>query len=265
MPDRAASPRQLALDLALPPRLGAGELIVGAANAGAVAHLERWPDWPAPVALLVGPPAAGKSHLAALWAAATGAVTLAAADLAGADPLALVAAGGGAVVVEDLGPGLDERTLFHLVNAILVHPGHLLLTAATPPSAWRLTVPDLASRLRAATPLTLAEPDDELLRAVLAKHFADRQLAVDLHLPAYLARRMERSYAAAKALVEALDRETLLTQSPVTRAAALRILNAGLARDPDRPADDVDDDAELDFADAVENNPSYFEDKTVAD
>jgi chromosomal replication initiation ATPase DnaA len=241
-------PRQLLLDLALPPRLGAGELVVGAANASAVAHLGRWPDWPARVVLLVGPPASGKSHLAALWAEGAGAVTLSADKLTEIDPLEVVATGEGAVVVEDLGAGQDERALFHLVNAVLARPGWLLLTAAEPPTAWRLTVPDLVSRLRATTPLELAEPDDDLLQAVLAKHFADRQLAVDIGLPAYLAQRMERSYAAARALVEALDRETLPTHSPVTRAAAQRILNAGFSREPDLPGLDIDD--------GLENNSS---------
>ncbi|MBP0574246.1 hypothetical protein J8J27_26445, partial [Mycobacterium tuberculosis] len=92
---------------------------------------------------------------------------------------------------------------------------------------------DLVSRLRAATPLRLAEPDDDLLQAVLAKHFADRQLAVDPSLPAYLATRMERSFAAARALVEALDRQALLEQSPITRAVAQRVLKAGFTREPD--------------------------------
>ncbi|MBP0574366.1 hypothetical protein J8J27_27055, partial [Mycobacterium tuberculosis] len=89
MTDSPSKPRQLLLDLSLPPRLGAGELVVGAANAGAVDHLARWPDWPARGALLVGPPASGKSHLAALWAEAADARVLTAADLADADPLAL--------------------------------------------------------------------------------------------------------------------------------------------------------------------------------
>lgn len=252
MPDRPPTPRQLLLDLALPPRFGAGELIVGAANESAVAHIARWPDWPARVALLVGPVASGKSHLASLWAEGAGAPILNAADLPSIDPLALVADGEGAVVVEDLGPGLDERALFHLVNAVLVRPGWLLLTATTPPPAWGLAVPDLVSRLRAATPLQLAEPDDDLLQAVLAKHFADRQLVVDIALPAYLARRMERSYAAARAVVEALDREALATQSPITRATALKVLGAGFSREPDLPGLGLD----LDIDEPLENNPS---------
>ena len=54
--------------------------------------------------------------------------------------------------------------------------------------------------------MTLAPPDDALLRAVLVKLFADRQLAVDESLIGYLlAPRIERSFAAAR---EAVARST---------------------------------------------------------
>ena len=55
----------------------------------------------------------------------------------------------------------------------------MLLTARSAPATWRIEVPDLASRLRALPVVALAAPDDALLRAVIVKLFADRQLAVD--------------------------------------------------------------------------------------
>ena len=68
--------------------------------------------------------------------------------------------------------------------------------------------------------MALDAPDDALLRAVIVKLFADRQLAVDESLVAYLATRIERSFAAARAAVAALDREALRLKRPVTRALA---------------------------------------------
>ena len=44
-----------------------------ACNREALAWLERWPDWPAPALVLHGPPGCGKSHLARIWAARSGA------------------------------------------------------------------------------------------------------------------------------------------------------------------------------------------------
>jgi chromosomal replication initiation ATPase DnaA len=248
------------LPLALPvvPRFGAADLVEGDANAAAIAHLARWPDWPSPVVLLIGPEASGKSHLAALWLARSGGTEIVAAELAAADPLAL--AQHPAVLVEDTGAGVDERALFHLVNAVRSAGSTLLVTARTPPAEWGLAVPDLVSRLRAATPLILDEPDDALLEAVLGKLFADRQTIVDPAVLTYVARRMERSYAAARALVEALDREALASKAPITRAVALRVLGERFTREPELPgldaAESEGDDNSVDNFRTGENNLS---------
>jgi chromosomal replication initiation ATPase DnaA len=74
--------------------------------------------------------------------------------------------------------------------------------------------------------VTVSAPDDALLRAVMVKLFADRQLAVDENLIAYLATRIERSFAAARETVERLDREALRQKRGVTRALAAELLGA---------------------------------------
>ena len=74
--------------------------------------------------------------------------------------------------------------------------------------------------------VALSAPDDALLRAVMVKLFADRQLSVDESLIAYLATRIERSFAAARKAVEALDREALRQKRSVTRALAAELLGA---------------------------------------
>ena len=131
----------------------------------------------------------------------------------------------GALVVEDLINGeFDERSLFHLLNLAREEEASLLLTARTAPGGWTLSTPDLASRLRAMAVLTLECPDESLLRAVLVKLFADRQLQVDENLVGYLTSRLERSFAAARAAVDRLDAEALRLQRPVTRALASQVL-----------------------------------------
>ena len=165
----------------------------------------------------------GKSHLAAIWAQAAGARLIAARALEPASvPRALAT---GALVVEDIAAGsFDERALFHLVNLAGEEAAFLLLTARQAPAA--LAVRDLASRLKALPVVALAPPDDALLRAVLVKLFADRQLAVDESLIGYVATRIERSFAAARACVARLDEEALRQKRPLTRALAAEILRA---------------------------------------
>jgi chromosomal replication initiation ATPase DnaA len=70
----------------------------------------------------------------------------------------------------------------------------------------------------------MAPPDDALLRAVLVKLFSDRQLAVDESLIGYVALRIERSFAAAQAVVARLDEEAMRHKRPLTRVFAAEIL-----------------------------------------
>lgn len=229
--------RQLPFDLPVAERRGREDWIVSPANAEATAFLDRWPDWPSDVVLLVGPTGSGKSHLARVFAEASGAAVLAAGDFAASDPTEWARAG--TLVLEDAGEGIDETALFHLLNAVRQASGRLLVTAEAPPAAWGLRLPDLVSRLRAATPVALSEPDDALLEALLAKLFADRQTVVDPSVIAFLVPRMERSFAAARKLVAALDREALAAKSAVTRAVATRVLAAAQAADPSQ--DELDE------------------------
>jgi chromosomal replication initiation ATPase DnaA len=216
-------PRQLPLALGFSEKFGREDFLAGPSNAAALALIERWPDWPARAVALIGPEGSGKSHLAAIWAKTAGARLISSQAIAAAAvPTALAT---GAVVIEDLREGAcDEAALFHLLNLAREQGDHLLITARTPPSSWDIRLRDLASRLRALPSVTLAPPDDALLRAVMVKLFADRQLAVDEGLIGYLATRIERSFAAARAIVAELDREALRQKREVNRTLAAELL-----------------------------------------
>lgn len=219
----ASGPRQLALALDHTENLTREDFLVGPPNESALAMIESWPDWPGRVIALIGPGGSGKSHLASIWAAQSGARFLSARALPETHLPAALATG--ALVVEDIvDDGLDERALFHLLNLARQDEAWLLLTARTPPTQWTIALADLASRLRAVPSLALTPPDDALLRAVIVKLFADRQLAVDESLIGYLVSRIERSFAAARAVVALLDQEALRRKRPVNRALAAELL-----------------------------------------
>lgn len=119
-----------------------------------------------------------------------------------------------------------EIGLFHLANRAVASGAAVLLTARTGPSRWPVAMPDLVSRLAAAAVTWIDPPDDPLLEAILARRLAERGLVVsDLTIP-YMMRRMERSFAAAEAMAEALDRASLARGRRVTPALAAEALDA---------------------------------------
>lgn len=222
---------QLPLDLGFRPALGRADFLVAPCNAAAVAWLDRWPRWPGPALALWGPAASGKTHLLEAWRARSEAVKIESEALASAAVPRLLGAAR-AVAIDDAAAA-DEEALLHLYNLLAERRGSLLLAAREPPARWALALADLRSRLLASPAVALEAPDDALLAAVLVKLFADRQLRISEEVIGYLLPRLERSFAAAQAIVAALDVAALAGQRAVTVKLAREVLN----RDP-TPAPD---------------------------
>ena len=210
--------------LPLPHRtaLGRGDFLVAPANEEAVAWLDRWPDWPAPALVLAGPAGSGKSHLAHVFRARSGAQLLAPEGLAEALPNLAVR-----VAVLDRAERADEESFLHLYNLLAERRGHLLILAREPPSRWGVALADLRSRLLAAPAARLAAPDDALLAALLVKLFADRHVRPPAELVDWLVAHIERSSEAAAAAVETLDRAALTAGRPINVALARAVLAPG--------------------------------------
>ena len=223
---------QLAFDLPARALLGRDDFCVSDANALALTAIDRWRDWPDGRMLLIGPPGAGKTHLAHVWTAATEARLIGAGSLARVDVAELAET---AVTVEDAdklaGDAVGEAALFHLHNLMAARQTALLVTARGPVRDWGLRLADLASRMQAMAVTRLGPPDDALLSAVLTKLFNDRQIAVPPNLIPYLLPRMDRSFAAARDLVAALDARSLAQGRPVTRALAASLLDSAEQQD----------------------------------
>ncbi len=221
----APEPCQLVLDLPHVASEGLADFMAAASNREALDAVLGWPGWPGTACLLIGPTACGKSHLARIWAERAGAVVLRGPELwEPADPLRQ-ARHALNCVVDDADETPQEVQLFHLWNRMAECGGSLLLTARSPVAGWNLNLPDLRSRLLAAWPVRIGAPDDELLSALLVKQLADRQIGTEQEVVAFLTRRIERSFAGARAVVRALDRASLRARRPITMPLARAVLD----------------------------------------
>jgi chromosomal replication initiation ATPase DnaA len=199
------------------------DFIEGDGNRLALAHVRAFPDWPAPLTLIEGPPKSGKSHLARVFAVRSGA------SVARPDEVDALAGSGGSapLVLEDVDrAGYGETALFHLLNQAIREGRPVLMTAREPVANWPFATDDLKSRARLAARYTLALSDDIQLSQMFAKLFDDRQVAVDPKVVSYLVARMERSPEEAVALAELCDSFALSRGSAITLPVAAAALEA---------------------------------------
>lgn len=214
---------QLAFDLPANVRLGAKDFFVSAANHTAFALISAPEHWPDGKLSLVGPAGSGKTHLAKVFATQSGAQILPAAQI---DPSAALPEGPCVIEDGETLPRAAEEWLFHAHNHLRAVGMPLLLTGRSAPARWDIALPDLASRLSAATTAKIDDPDDPLLLAVLLKHFQDRQLMPAPDALSYLERHLPRSFDAIRQTVETLDRAALAERKTLTRPFVRRVLDS---------------------------------------
>ncbi|MDX1580200.1 MAG: DnaA/Hda family protein [Alphaproteobacteria bacterium] len=215
------SARQLTLDLPVRSAKGREDFLVAPCNEAAVKWIDAWPEWPGRVLVLVGPAGSGKSHLGNVWRTLAGAAEMEEVS----DERTAAALEAGIPVLLDINSRVeDEEALLHLINWARERKAGLLITATEPPAKWRITLPDLRSRLQAAPIAALGPPDDDILGALLIKQFADRQLRVPTDVVEFVLARMERSYATVRRLVEELDRAALSEKRAITVPLARQVL-----------------------------------------
>jgi chromosomal replication initiation ATPase DnaA len=208
---------QLTLPFARAPEYRADDFIAAPSNAEARAFLADSGAWPDGRLALVGAQGAGKTHLLHLWAGA-GEVW------SGPFLRSLPVFSARRIALDDADACPDEAALLHLLNHARETGTLLLLAGRTPPARWPVALPDLASRLRAVVAVAIGAAEDELLAALLARLFAERQLAVSAAIQDFLLTRLPRSPAALREAAARLDRRALALGGRITRALAAEVV-----------------------------------------
>lgn len=204
-------------------------------NQDAVAWLDLWPEWPAPIIILYGPKASGKSHLAAVWCEKTHAACI--------DIKTLSQGSAGEIaqqcehlILDDadsiIGDLSREKGLFHLYNIFKEEKRSILMIMEEAPVRRAFELPDLASRLRAAPAVAIREPDDQLMSVLLVKQFSDRQLRIGADVIHYILPRIERSFEAVQDLVSRADEKALIEKRSISIGLMRDVINDVYAIEP---------------------------------
>ena len=215
---------QLPLDLPVRRSFARSDFLRSESNIAAFEWVDRWPDWPSAAVALYGPMGCGKTHLASIWQAMTGARRISANDVS----LAAVRRRA-ALVIEDVDSAEATRDRDSVLFAAMQTAGHqfpLLLTGIATPPHWPCVLPDLASRFSAIAALQVQAPDDRLLAGLARKLFADRQLVVTDEVIDHMLFLLERSPGTVRDFVAEADAAALSEARPVNHSLVRRLLAA---------------------------------------
>ena len=192
----------------------AGEFIVSESNGDAVALVRRWRAWPGGAVALYGAKGSGKSHLLKSWAEEAKAAFL---DrrAGGSEVQAVFDANGGRVAVDDMDGVRDDAAAMALLDLARTQGGAVLITGAAPPDQWPVTLPDLRSRFTGMVGARLGDPDLPLIQAVIRRLCRRRFIELRENVAKYIAENGERSFEAAQAVVDELDRMMTEGRRPV--------------------------------------------------
>lgn len=203
------APSQIPLSFPVTTSYRRDDFMPAPCNADALAWIDRWPDWPYPALIIYGAEGCGKTHLLSLWMDKVGERHHAIDD-----------------VQSLFGNAEQEEELFHLFNLARENGTSLLLAMDKPVAQQAITLPDLASRLRAAPQVEVQEPDDTALQGVIIKLCHDRQLRIPPDVVAYILPRIERRYAAVRSLVDRIDKASLAEKRSVTIPLVKKIIDS---------------------------------------
>lgn len=186
----------------------AKDFIVSSCNLEAYKAVTGSITWPYNHLLIIGEEGSGKTHLTNIWHDKTDAKIL-----KEGDDFQKHQNNYSHFIFEDIESLGNEEYLFHLMNFCRNNSFQLLLTSCTIPE---FILNDLRSRVNSIHKVIIKNPDDEMVKILLLKHFTDKQLKVSAEVIDFMITRIERSFKSVKQLVSAVDQLSLIEKRNIT-------------------------------------------------
>ena len=188
------------------------DFYVSPSNQEAYDFINSWPKWIKRTVNIFGPSGSGKSHLAAILKNKTSCLQIEANNLN--DEIFFKFKTKESLIIENLNEKISEKLLFSLWNIALQDNKYLLITSKKPINSFKFKLRDLMSRITSSLIIGINLPSDDLISAILAKNFSDKQITVEKKHIDYIVKRIDRSYEKISQFILTLDKYSLKKGSP---------------------------------------------------
>ena len=128
------------------------------------------------------------------------------------------------IILEDFNYDIDEESIFSLINFVDQNNKYLVINSLKPINEMNFNLKDLKSRSKNSLVAKIEDPDDQLIKVLLAKNFSDRQIKIDNKLIEFAVKRITRSYGKIFEFIYKIDEMSLKMKKSIDLKTVKKVL-----------------------------------------
>ncbi len=198
------------------------DFFVSKCNYFAFSLIESWPKWEKNILNIYGEKFSGKSHLSEIFKKKNKAIIIKNEQIDN-NFLRKIRFHEN-IIIDNLSYIDEEKNLYTLFNFVDQFNKYLIINSIKPINSMKFSLPDLKSRSKNCILAKIDKPDDDMIFALILKHFSDRQIKIEKKIIEYITKRIERSYGKILDFIYKLDQFSLINKKSIDYKVIKKIL-----------------------------------------
>ena len=198
------------------------DFFVSKCNYFAFNLIESWPKWEKNILNIYGERYSGKSHLSEIFKKKNKALIIRKNEIN--DGFFNKIRFHENIILDNLDYIADEKILYSIFNFVEQYNKYLIINSITPINSDKISLPDLKSRFKNCIYAKIEKPDDDMIFALVLKHFSDRQIKIEKKIIEYITKRIERSYGKILDFIYKVDQFSLINKKSIDYKSIKKIL-----------------------------------------
>ena len=213
---------QKLLNLELEQNFAYDDFFVSKCNYFAFSLMESWPNWEKNIINIYGEKFSGKSHLSEIFKKKNKAVIIKTEDINN-DFFNKIRFHEN-IILDNIEYVADEKILYSIFNFAEQYNKYLIINSVNPINSVDFSLLDLKSRIKNCIFAKIDKPDDDMIFALVLKHFSDRQIKIEKKIIEYITKRIERSYGKILDFIYKVDQFSLINKKSIDYKVIKKIL-----------------------------------------
>ena len=213
---------QTLLNFELEQNFAYDDYFVSKSNHFAFSLIESWPKWEKNILNIYGEKFSGKSHLSEIFKRKNKAIIIKKEEI-NEDFFNKIRFYEN-IILDNLDYLSNEKILYSIFNFVEQFNKYLIINSVRPINSVNFSLPDLRSRVKNCIFAKIDKPDDDMIFALVLKHFSDRQIKIEKKIIEYITKRIERSYGKILEFIYKVDQFSLINKKPIDYKSIKKIL-----------------------------------------